>query len=397
MSTKQQSSGSGNSSAANKNLRVTGLFIRKFLRLIRKYQPADPLITANRRDSSTEPAPSRRYSLGLTLLSMLPWVLAFSFLASFFWDFNDSRILIIGNSYPLDGLLRIVSVSGLIGFLTNWLAITMLFRPSEKRPILGQGLLPAQKERVARRLATAVSEDLINPEIIKSNLRDSGMITRYREYGAVRIGQIVEQPEFRRDLKRWLIDYTETILGNRQFRSTFSKKLAEEIDLALENRIVERTAFKTYSMIRGVELADLVGQALDRLPSIIEKELYHLDSTLDTLPEELHRHGEEIDRQLLALLNRLINRLDVHSIVKQSLMQFDHGNLEKMILRAVNEQLKYIQYLGALLGTIGGLVIWQPQLSLLFLTLLGGSVYLADRIIHRFLRQGSDSQVNSSN
>src|SRR5690625_7491116 len=74
-----------------------------------------------------------------------------------------------------------VSVAGLIGFLTILLAITMLFHPRRKHPVFGQGLIPAQRERVIFRLATAISEELINERIIKAKDEEMQVIPRYRE------------------------------------------------------------------------------------------------------------------------------------------------------------------------------------------------------------------------
>ena len=82
------------------------------------------------------------------------------------------------DSVALDGLLRMLSVSGLIGFLTNWLAVAMLFQPRQRRPIFGQGLIPAQRELVIARLAQAISERLINAQLIHQQIETSGLITR---------------------------------------------------------------------------------------------------------------------------------------------------------------------------------------------------------------------------
>ncbi len=131
--------------------------------------------------SKTEPAKERQYSSTLiSILSSVPYLLLGLFIFSFFWDFNAFEAELFGKSLIFEGLLRIISVSGLIGFLTNWLAITMLFKPAQKRPILGHGLIPAQKNRIAFRLAQAVSQDLINPEIIKKKINESNIIGRYR-------------------------------------------------------------------------------------------------------------------------------------------------------------------------------------------------------------------------
>ena len=53
---------------------------------------------------------------------------------------------------------RMLSVSGLIGPLSDWLAVAMLFQPRYRRPIFGQGLIWGQRERVIALLAQAISE-----------------------------------------------------------------------------------------------------------------------------------------------------------------------------------------------------------------------------------------------
>ncbi len=83
------------------------------------------------------------------VLKLFPWLLCAGFAASFFWGFPSQTVYLWTLELRLEGLLRTLSVSGLIGYLTNWIAITMLFRPVYKRPLLGQGLIPAQKIKIA--------------------------------------------------------------------------------------------------------------------------------------------------------------------------------------------------------------------------------------------------------
>src|SRR5699024_9391569 len=126
------------------------------------------------------------------------------FLFSFICDFNQISVSLWGYALNFEGILRITAVGGLIGFSTNWLAINMLFKPVEKRPILGHGLIPAQKDRIAYRLAQAVSDDLSNPEIIKKKISESKAISRYREQSTVYIKSIIDDPAFRKDIKQWV-------------------------------------------------------------------------------------------------------------------------------------------------------------------------------------------------
>jgi len=121
----------------------------------------------------------------LRYLKPVPWLLAAIFIFSFYWDFDGRVFQLLNYEYSIEGILRIVSVSGLIGFLTNWTAITMLFRPIEKRPLLGQGLIPSHKKRIAHRLAKTVSDDLVNSEMIRKSVEN---LIWLKNYGKLRSG-----------------------------------------------------------------------------------------------------------------------------------------------------------------------------------------------------------------
>ncbi|MEM6805888.1 MAG: hypothetical protein AAF696_31110, partial [Bacteroidota bacterium] len=89
----------------------------------------------------------------LYFLRVSPFLCGLGFGLSFLEPFQTAHSIpyeIFGFSQSLDftGILKIICVSGLIGFGTNYIAIKMLFRPLVKRPILGQGLIPAQKDRI---------------------------------------------------------------------------------------------------------------------------------------------------------------------------------------------------------------------------------------------------------
>lgn len=252
----------------------------------------------------------------------------------------------------------------MIGFLTNWLAIKMLFRPTKKRPILGQGLIPAQKERIAYRLAVAVSEDLINPEIIKKKIHESQAITKYREKATDYIKAIIDDPEFRLELKKLVVSYVDEMVADPEIRGTLAKTVIEQIEGAIEQNSFERVALKAYSFLKGQEMQDLVEEALNKVPGGVEKGLDKMDTFLDDLPNRIDKHSSTIEDIVTSLLYKLINQLDVHSLVEDNLRQYDEKRLEIMIKNASNDQLRYIQYLGAVLGTLGGFVIWQPLASL---------------------------------
>src|SRR5699024_7034243 len=164
------------------------------------------------------PQQQKPYSSTLKLLSVFPYLLVTSFFISFFWDFDGLSFSLFDYPIQLEGLLKIISVSGLIGFLTNWVTITMLFKPVQKRPILGHGLITARNVCSAYRCDTAVSEELIEPGIIKEKVCMSDVVSKYREDSPRYIRSIIDNPLFREDLKQWVVAYLDEMVANPEIR-----------------------------------------------------------------------------------------------------------------------------------------------------------------------------------
>ncbi len=131
-------------------------------------------------------------------------------------------------------------------------------------------------------------------------------------------------------------------------------------------------------------MQDLVESALVKLPTGIEHGLNKMDTFLDNLPQKLDEHGSVIEEMVTNLLYKLINQLDVPALVEDNLRHYDEKKLENLIKNASNDQLQYIQYLGAVLGTFGGFIIWEPIASIVLLTIIIGSTITADQLILKF-------------
>jgi uncharacterized membrane protein YheB (UPF0754 family) len=317
----------------------------------------------------------------INLLFFFPFLLLAGFLISFWWDFTGISLSIFGSIIDLEGLLKILSIGGLIGFMTNWVAIKMLFRPTFKRPILGQGLIPAQKDRIAYRLAVAVSNDLINPEIIKQKIQDSKSISKYREQATEYIKQVLDDSEFRSELKILLISYVDEMIAEPEIRTSVAKAIIDQMNQSIDEHSFERVAIKAYSFIKGQEMQYLVENALMKLPRGLEKGLIKMDEFLDTLPQTIENNSDTIEEMVTNIIYRLINQLDVHALVEDNLRQYDERRIELLIKNASNEQLRYIQYLGAVLGTLGGFIIWKPIPSISLLILIIGLIVILDSIL----------------
>jgi len=345
--------------------------------------------TTDLRHPHTPPPKKKSNKYVLRILLTIPYLLLLIFILSFFWDFENVQAQAFGVTLNFEGLLSILSISGLIGFATNWIAITMLFKPSKKRPLLGHGLVPSQKDRIAFRLARAVSEDLINPEIIKKKIHESQAIAKYREKATEYVKGVIDDPGFRSDLKSLTVEYVEEMIANAEVRANIAKTILEQIDEALENNSFEKVALRAYSLLKGQETQQIIEESLTKLPASVEKGLDKMDEVLDNLPERIEANSEVIENIVTNLLYRLINQLDVHNLVEDNLRQYDEQKLERLIKNASNDQLKYIQYLGAVLGTIGGFVIWEPLLSVIALTSFALLFFTLDALIYYIQKTGS--------
>lgn len=354
------------SSAKNRSL----VLLQDLLDLIKTEAVKHPLAFSNPKEHIPPSKHVAKNRLLLHSLVVFPWIMMGVFITSFFWDFEGISSETFGHVFEYKGLLRIISVSAIIGYATNWVAIKMLFRPRKFRPILGHGLIPAQKERIAFRLAQAVSKDLINPELIQQKIHESDLVGQYRERVTLYLKDFLESADFRFGLKALFKGYLDDILSDAEFRAALAKQIVEKLDNLLEKKVMEKFALKVYTTVKGRDTHEVIQEALANLPTMLDSGFDKIDEVLDDLPIKMDEYGPKIEDLFTALLYRLINQLDVHDLVETNLKRFDESKLEGLILGATNEQLHYIQYLGALFGAIGGFIIWEPiiaSLSLIFI------------------------------
>lgn len=78
-------------------------------------------------------------------------------------------------------LLSIPVISGFIGWVTNWVAIKMLFHPKKQVRFLGikiQGIFPKRQEQFAIKLGKLVSEQLLSFDDIESKLTNPANVQK---------------------------------------------------------------------------------------------------------------------------------------------------------------------------------------------------------------------------
>lgn len=325
----------------------------------------------------TEPSLKNRF------LYSIPWILFLAFIFSFFIDLDSATARIFGYNIGFNGFIRILSISGLIGFLTNWIAITMLFRPQFKRPLLGQGLIPAQKIRIAEKLSNAVNKNLINPDQIRDKLVKSGTLTKVVENIEISTRKLTSNEEFKDELFLILTESVDGYLSDPGVRNKITDLLLEHIESSFEEKTFERYAFKIYKNLRTDQIKKVIDNAIVSIPQTIYQRKHDFDDVLNSIPDEISNQRENIESFLIQGIYDIMHKIDLKSIIEENLNNYDEGRLEDLIRDSTIDQLNYIKYLGAVLGLLGGLIIWNPVIALVGLTSIGVTYFLLDEILFR--------------
>lgn len=186
-------------------------------------------------------------------------------------------------------ILIMAIIGGLIGYITNVLAIKLLFRP----------LYP-------------VKIPIINYEFV-------GLIPKRRDEIAIKIGRMVDKE---------LLD-TDDILEN-VVTDADKERIIELIKARVSNILVDKLHF----------VPNVIFDRLER----------NIFSVIDQEAEK------SIDELKMELISKAKNRVSVEELVTEKIDALDLEKMESLILEIASKELKHIEMLGFVLGTVIGVV-----------------------------------------
>ncbi len=323
----------------------------------------------------------------LLALRLLPWLCGMVFLLSFFPPFDtpfQTRITWLGMDLPLDfeGLLRTVAVSGLIGYGTNYIAIHMLFRPLVRRPIWGQGLIPAQRDRIILRLAHGMHTHVLSQELIRKRVEETGLVKRVNDLVADGTIGLLRDEEFRREIKDAFLQALEAYAAREEvkteIKSIIDKKLEGQMDKGIRKLVLQ-----TYKRYNREEYEAALDQLIGEIPELGAQVLARSEAQLDRLAAWIRKGKSQGAERIMEVFVKLLNSIDITDLLAKQMSYLDERKLERMVWEATNEQLVYIQNLGTFLGILGGLLIWAPLLTLGFFAIIFALLFGLDVLLFR--------------
>lgn len=174
-------------------------------------------------------------------------------------------------------LIALPFIAAFIGWLTNWIAVKMLFHPKEKTKILFiefQGIFPKRQAQLAEKLGEVVAKELISTGDIKALLKD---------YDREKINLVIEKhlDSFLKDKLKEAFPMLAMFLTDGMVES-IKQILIKELDAVLPNVIesyVDNLDSKLdiKSMV-SKKVANLSSDKLeDLLNAILKKEFFFIE------------------------------------------------------------------------------------------------------------------------
>lgn len=282
-------------------------------------------------------------------------------------------------------------IGGLIGLITNGIAIKMLFRPL--RPVkIGKytlpftpGLIPKEKDRIARAIGQTVGGNLLDAETIQKALASDNLkaalnkkIDSVIDKLGMEEGTVAEYLE-----KRELLDTIDKSVGHMGdsvsgYLSVYlvEQNIGDEIlEIALKkivenlNSMVARIAEPALEKARPGIAKKIDEMILRECPNIVKGYIgQEYDRWMDKPMREVAIYlwqkkdfiKDKIWEIYVGVLNekseRFIQRLDVAAIVEEKINEFDAAYLEKLIMGIARKELNALVWMGGLLGMLIGFV-----------------------------------------
>ena len=286
-------------------------------------------------------------------------------------------------------------MGAVIGYITNDLAIRMLFRPHQAKYIMGvhvpftPGIIPKEKARMAGAIGKAVSENLMNREVLEKSLLSDEMLTK--------IGQAIDEfvttqstnnetiEEFARHYlsedditamrknvtdgvvkmvtaklqdsnmggsiahmaTQHVMEKTRNSLAGRLGAEMILQPIAQLIEGVLAKHINEILRNNSQQMVQDLvvkESDDLMGMTMSQLTTGHDEQVAQIKSGIMSAYRVI----------ITEHLPRILQDIDISGIIEQRINDMEMAEAEAIILDVMKKELRAIIWLGALLGSIMG-------------------------------------------
>ncbi len=286
-------------------------------------------------------------------------------------------------------LLNVIAaplVGGIVGYVTNYIAIKMLFRPAKPwmigrfRVPFTPGIVPKRKDKLAEILGNSVVEKFFNAD----DLEHVFLSDDFKNAVADSVMNLLSNPETKLQFlssasqENPMLDKAKDELCVRIQAAILKANLAQRI--AQEGgRIFQKQTGKsaikkalideTLSAVSGPLAGQIENYVIQNGRTIIRPVI---DAELDELAEEpisnvIDALGTEKEAQKQLIINiyesfmrthvrSIVESIDVGGMITEKVKQMQPSEIEALVVSVVSRELKYVVILGALIGMLIGTI-----------------------------------------
>ena len=218
-----------------------------------------------------------------------------------------------------------------IGYVTNVIAIRMLFRPLREIRVFGirlpftPGILPRQRGKLAQSIGSMVERELLTAEVLRERLASVDI-----SFFSEAVSEFLRRDDIKKEIES---------KGRILLRGIFSKL----------------TSFQRLFISAGQ-----YDQTIEeKMPEIIAE----LTSSLENMLKE-----DRIKKRILTAVDgqieNILSSIDVKKLVSDRIDSLDMKRVERIILDVMSQQFKWVELFGGILGFLLG--VFQATFTYFF-------------------------------
>lgn len=301
----------------------------------------------------------------------------------------------------MNAILQYISgpaLGAVIGYITNDIAIRMLFRPRKAKYICGvhvpftPGIIPKEKNRIASAIGNAISEHLMNREVLEHTLLSDEMLAKMRLaideffYTQLHNEETVEQFAAHYLTNEEIAAMRESTcdeIANLITAKLRDKAIGTTITHAATQHVIDKTRSSVAGKIKAEKLIEAIASPIesklashindvlhDQAPSMATRIVYTEAEKLLSMPmrDVFKGHEQQLEQAREGIVSvyrtvitdhlpRILEGLNISKIVETRIREMDMAEAEQIILSVMKKELRAIVWLGALLGAIMGTIM----------------------------------------
>ena len=271
-------------------------------------------------------------------------------------------------------------IGAIIGYVTNWIAVKMLFRPRKEVRVFGKrlpftpGVIPRGQARLAKAVGNVVETQLLTPEYMGEKLLSEESEKEFKSH----IQAWVEEQKQSEDT----LHSAAVKIVEEEKVDDFAASVEEDLTDFLSDKVVQEAQRKLADsmfgmMLGGSFIEKIAGQIQEGIDAYIaenargyiEKEVVAASEELQAKPipevtgffEEKGIYDPEFlwrlyKRIIEEKLPALLSSLKLSAVVEERINAMKVEEVEELVLSIMSKELGAIVNLGAVIGLILGLV-----------------------------------------